>query len=367
MDQNWDKKNINQVQEKLNETHLLCPPSPNTSCPSSPGSQRQFVGKLVEILNDMSNSNLISWNQSGTSFIVKDTETFSQVILPKYFKTNNFNSFVRQLNMYNFHKVKNANSKGTKGEDPVWEFENENFIRDKPHLLVNIKRKANEKDNGIQAQFYDLQNKYNELFIYVKNLQEDLIRVKEDNCILNNMIENLKNYTDEKFKYYVRAPPNNNLLNVPENKYSGGITSPHLNENHITTSSPFIVGSNDNMQGVTINSPNNITPNNISPSINGMNNMNNMNNMNSPLTSVMQTTGDDNYNRINSGNLSPININTNHVNHGNVSPNNGGSGDYRYLNLGNSEFRCLSPNNSDISEGVRSNQSGIGYLENLPE
>jgi len=31
----------------------------------------------------MSNSNLISWNQAGTSFIVKDTDTFSQVILPK--------------------------------------------------------------------------------------------------------------------------------------------------------------------------------------------------------------------------------------------------------------------------------------------
>jgi len=32
---------INQIQEKLNDIHLLCPPSPNTSCPSSPGSQRQ--------------------------------------------------------------------------------------------------------------------------------------------------------------------------------------------------------------------------------------------------------------------------------------------------------------------------------------
>jgi len=339
---NWDsnQKSINQVQEKLSDTHLLCPPSPNTSCPSSPGSQRQFVGKLVEILNDVSNSNLISWNQSGTSFIVKDSETFSQIILPKYFKTNNFNSFVRQLNMYNFHKVKNANSKGTKGEDQVWEFENENFIRDKPHLLVNIKRKANEKDNGIQAQFYDLQNKYNELFIYVKHLQEDLIKVKEDNRILNNMIENLKTYTDEKFKYYVRAP-NNNLLNVPENKYTAGITSPHLNENHITTSSPFIVGSNDTIQGVTIST----------------------NPIESPLTSIMQTSEDD-YNRLSPANLSPVNLSPANIGQGAISPHNG---DYRYLNLGNTEFRCLSPNNSDISEGVRSNHSGIGYLENLPE
>jgi hypothetical protein len=328
------------MEQQLSDSNLLCPPSPNTSCPSSPGSPRQFVGKLVEILNDVSNSNLISWNQSGTSFIVKDSETFSQIILPKYFKTNNFNSFVRQLNMYNFHKVKNANSKGAKGEDQIWEFENENFIRDKPQLLVNIKRKANEKDNGIQAQFYDLQNKYNELFIYVKHLQEDLLRVKEDNRILNSMIENLKTYTDEKFKYYVRAP-NNNLLNVPENKYTAGITSPHLNENHITTSSPFIVGSNDNIQGVSITA----------------------NPIESPLTSVMQTSEDD-YNRLSPVNISPVNLSPGNISQGNLSPHNG---DYRYLNLGNTEFRCLSPNNSDISEGVRSNHSGVGYLENLPE
>jgi len=154
------------------------------------------------------------------------------------------------------------------------------------------------------------------------------------------MIENLKTYTDEKFKYYVRAP-NNNLLNVPENKYTAGITSPHLNENHITTSSPFIVGSNDNIQGVSITA----------------------NPVGSPLTSVMQTSEDD-YNRLSPVNLSPINLSPGNISQGNLSPHNG---DYRYLNLGNTEFRCLSPNNSDISEGVRSNHSGVGYLENLPE
>lgn len=337
---NWEAS-----QKSVSDSSLLCPPSPNTSCPSSPGSQRQFVGKLVEILNDVSNSNLITWNQNGTSFIVKDSDTFSQVILPKYFKTNNFNSFVRQLNMYNFHKVKNANSKG-KSENQIWEFENENFIRDKPHLLVNIKRKPNEKDNGVQALYYELQGKYNELLVYFKVLQEELVKVKEDNRILNNMIENLKNYTDEKFKYYVRAPnsPNSNLLNVPETNFpGGGITSPHLNENHITNS-PIIVGSNDNIRTLTLPT-------------------------NSPLTSVISTT-DDNYNNqlspahLSPAHLSPAHLSPNIINTNmNTQPN--VQGDYRYLNLGSTEFRCYSPNNSDISEGVRSNQSG--YLENLPE
>ncbi len=98
--------------------------------------------------------------------------------------------------MYNFHKVKNNSSKGIKNEENSWEFKNEYFLREKPNLIDNIKRKAN--DNSAQTLFYDLHSRYNELFIYIKYLQEELIKVKDDNRVLNEMIENLRVYTNEK-------------------------------------------------------------------------------------------------------------------------------------------------------------------------
>jgi hypothetical protein len=49
---------------------------------------------------------LISWSKAGDVFCIFDPIKFSQVILPLHFKHNNWQSFVRQLNMYGFHKVR---------------------------------------------------------------------------------------------------------------------------------------------------------------------------------------------------------------------------------------------------------------------
>lgn len=54
---------------------------------------------------------VVRWNSDGTNFIITDIDRFEQEILPKYFRHKKFSSFVRQLNMYDFHKIRNEATK----------------------------------------------------------------------------------------------------------------------------------------------------------------------------------------------------------------------------------------------------------------
>jgi osomolarity two-component system, response regulator SKN7 len=44
--------------------------------------------------------------------VVLQNEKFTKTILPKHFKHSNFASFVRQLNKYDFHKVRQSEENG---------------------------------------------------------------------------------------------------------------------------------------------------------------------------------------------------------------------------------------------------------------
>ncbi|KAJ7745883.1 HSF-type DNA-binding-domain-containing protein [Mycena maculata] len=102
-------------------------------------STTDFVRKLYKMLENPNYRNAVSWGLQGDCFVVEDANEFAKSILPRVFKHSNFSSFVRQLNKYDFHKVKTDDVEEI-GEQSCT-FQHPNFHAGRPSALENIKRK----------------------------------------------------------------------------------------------------------------------------------------------------------------------------------------------------------------------------------
>lgn len=94
-----------------------------------------FIQKLWRMINYEETADVISWSESGKSFIIQKKGDFITKILPMYFKHSNISSFTRQLNFYNFRKI------CLKSPELV-EYQHKYFQKDTPNLLKLIKRKT---------------------------------------------------------------------------------------------------------------------------------------------------------------------------------------------------------------------------------
>jgi hypothetical protein len=141
-----------------------------TDCPN-------FLLKLYQILGNDEYKDIIHWSEDGKYFIVKNLHDFTENILPKYYKHNNYSSFIRQLNMYDFHKRKSSPNEHI--------FEHKNFIKDKKELLKLIKRKTKKDNNNNNAY----NNDYNNILIHYPNytpyITNKLLPSKEGDIISN--------------------------------------------------------------------------------------------------------------------------------------------------------------------------------------
>lgn len=132
------------------------------------------------LFQDQNNNDIIIWNEEGNGFIILDYKRFIKELLSTNFKTDVFSSFIRQLNIYDFHKIKQSNAN-------ILEFVNKNFLKDIPEKMSLIKRKIkvgrsanlSKKEDPSQA----LLNNNNTIMVKnkLKLFKENLMKVKRLN------------------------------------------------------------------------------------------------------------------------------------------------------------------------------------------
>ncbi|KAF8548585.1 hypothetical protein OG21DRAFT_1471079 [Imleria badia] len=112
-----------------------------------------FLQKLYEMVNDPADQDLIRWSDTGDSFFVLDQERFASEVLGRWFKHKNFSTFVRQLNMYGFHKIPHLQQGVLRGDSDIEfsNFEHPHFLRGQPDLLCLIQRKKQPVTTGDDA------------------------------------------------------------------------------------------------------------------------------------------------------------------------------------------------------------------------
>ncbi|KAG8385394.1 hypothetical protein BUALT_Bualt03G0038500 [Buddleja alternifolia] len=153
-----------------------------------------FLVKIYEMVDDIETNSIISWSSTGTSFIVWDYIKFSAEILPKYFKTTIFSSFVYQLNNYGFRKISSER----------YEYVNQWFQLGKKHLLRNMKRRNQnqkpqptkkrgrfnlEHDNAMNVT---MERKLECLLTEQNDMKEQIENLKQNQKKMEDQLENLE-------------------------------------------------------------------------------------------------------------------------------------------------------------------------------
>ncbi|KAJ5679714.1 hypothetical protein N7462_007958 [Penicillium macrosclerotiorum] len=189
-----------------------------SSNPAPAGNSSDFVRKLYKMLEDPSYASIVRWGDEGDSFVVLECEKFTKTILPKHFKHSNFASFVRQLNKYDFHKVRQNNEES--GQSPygqnAWEFKHPEFRANSKESLDNIRRKApaprkptqatddsvptqqidllNQQIVAQQQQIQHLSDRYAQLTVDHQLMLQEVMRVQKTVLNHENVIHQVMNY-----------------------------------------------------------------------------------------------------------------------------------------------------------------------------
>ena len=223
---------------------------------------KSFLLKLFNILNDNKYKDIIHWDFEGTTLIIEDIDNLCSMVLPKYYIHSNYNSFIRQLNIYGFHKIKGIK----KGEG----FQNTKFnkhssneqisqIRRKGKKMkflsnyIKNKSKFNSFDNNDNHTLYTNESDVIKLLIEknkkteenIKNLIEEKGELKTHNKNINNEIFLFKNNIKgqniylEKFMLLKKDDKNNKKQKKEKIKDIKGLFKRYLY--YLKIYSPFLI------------------------------------------------------------------------------------------------------------------------------
>ena len=164
-----------------------------------------FLEKLFKILKKKKYNKIIKWNEDGTIVIILDPIKFSNKILRTFCNHDNYTSFVRQLNLYGFHKNKNIYM------DDKEQYYNENFRKDSSiEEIRNIRRKdlINDNDENLTEK------EKKEQIMHLEQIDkegEDEKKIEEYKKIIENGNMNIK-YNIHVLEFLIKKNKERNIF-----------------------------------------------------------------------------------------------------------------------------------------------------------
>jgi len=169
----------------------------------------RFLRNLWTMLNDRTIDDSIEWIGANT-FWIKDTEKFVKEVIPKYFKHNRLSSFVRQLNLYQFVKVRERPNKAS------YRWTHAHLIRGNMRALLKIKRKIpdNEKKGqviykGLMIMMAEQQGTISKLTSRMKELESEIIEGRELHRTVKKQLDDTKALLEDLFPKSSHIPGGN--------------------------------------------------------------------------------------------------------------------------------------------------------------
>ena len=222
--------------------------------------RKTFLSKLYDILNNTTYKKIIYWNKEGKGIIIANVNEFSTMILPKYFRSSTYSSFVRQLNLYGYHKIQGVIEEGEGYEhdklnknSTMEDFQQILKLKKRRNLLMKYLNKVlkdNFKNTFIHNNYDDEENiikfllEQNEQNIKIINQsKKEIEKLERQNRKFYNELQLYKNGNNIILKNIMKNIQNNKIKDK-NSKNLGELFKKYLY--HLKINNPILEFKNDN-------------------------------------------------------------------------------------------------------------------------